>query len=126
MVLHSPAMMRRTRPRAALAGPPGLRRAGSRTTAGLLTRRGWVVLVVALGLVLGAAYLAGTLTTSGAVYVPTDTVVVHQGETLWSIATQRTAPGQDVRQTVAVITSLNQLEGVSLVAGDQLWVPPLP
>jgi len=120
MVLQSPAAMRRAQPRATLAAPSTLRRAG------LLTRRGWVALAVAVSLVLGAAYLAGTLRSSGAVYVPTDTVVVHHGETLWSIAAQRTAPGQDVRQTVALITALNQLEGVGLVAGDQLWVPPLP
>jgi len=95
-------------------------------TAGLLTRRGWAVVTLALGLVLGAAYLAGMAMSNEAVYVPTDSVVVHQGDTLWSIAEQRTTPGGDVRQTVALIKSLNQLKGVGLVAGDQLWVPYLP
>ena len=106
MVLPQPVMVRR---------PPAW-----------LTRRGWTVLAVALSLVLGAAYLAGTVRSGGAVYLPTETVVVHQGDTLWSIAAERTEPGGDVRRTVALIRELNQMEEVGLMAGDTLWVPPVP
>ena len=91
-----------------------------------LTRRGWTVLAVAICLALGVAYFAGTVRSGVQVYVPTESVVVHQGDTLWSIASARTAPGGDVRHTLALIESLNQLKGAGLVAGDLLWVPPAP
>jgi len=63
--------------------------------------------------------------TGGQVYVPSESVVVHQGDTLWSLAAERTAPGQDVRQTIQLIQRLNQLAGPGLMAGDRLWLPRL-
>ena len=92
----------------------------------VLTKRGWVVLALAVGLGLLAAYLAGTVNAGTEVFMPTELVVVHQGDTLWSIAGSRTEQGADVRHTLALIESLNQLDGAGLVAGDQLWVPTLP
>ena len=112
MVLNSPVMVR--------AHVPSVRR-----RARLLTRRGWAVVALVIILALGTAYLAGAGRSTGAVYLPTDSMVVHQGDTLWSIAAELTPKGGDVRQTIALIKSLNQLEGVGLVAGDQLWVPQL-
>ena len=106
MVLHPPVVVRRQ--------------------PAVLTRRGWAVLALAVSLGLGTAYLAGTVRSGSQVYVPTESVVVHLGDTLWSIASARTEPGGDVRATLAMIESLNQLEGVGLVAGDQLWVPATP
>ena len=97
-----------------------------RRQSAVLTRKGWAVIALAIALVLGAAYVAGTVRSGGQVYVPTESVVVHHGDTLWSIASDRTVPGGDVRSTLAMIESLNQLEGVGLVAGDQLWVPAAP
>ena len=52
-----------------------------------------------------------------------DTYVVAEGETLWSIAQAITPPSRDVRDTVATVKSMNLLESASIVAGEQLLVP---
>lgn len=53
----------------------------------------------------------------------TAVVTVAAGETLWSIAAAAAAPGEDVREVVAEIASLNSLSGSAIVAGQQLVVP---
>ncbi|HLS15512.1 MAG TPA: LysM peptidoglycan-binding domain-containing protein [Beutenbergiaceae bacterium] len=50
-------------------------------------------------------------------------VVVSQGESLWAIATSTAAPGQDVREVVEQIRTLNDLDGSTVVAGQRLSVP---
>lgn len=52
-----------------------------------------------------------------------DTYVVSQGETLWTIAQSLTPSGGDVRDTVATIKSMNVLESSTIIPGDQLVVP---
>jgi len=52
-----------------------------------------------------------------------DTYVVSQGETLWSIAQSLTPVGHDVRDTVSTITSMNMLDSVTIHPGQQLLVP---
>ena len=47
---------------------------------------------------------------------------VHQGDTLWSIASAM-APNQDPRDYVAELVSLNQLQSASLVPGQDLVLP---
>ncbi|MEN8235454.1 MAG: LysM peptidoglycan-binding domain-containing protein [Actinomycetota bacterium] len=48
---------------------------------------------------------------------------VHAGDTLWSIAAELTAPGEDVRSVVATIRDLNDLPTSMLHIGDVLEVP---
>jgi nucleoid-associated protein YgaU len=87
-----------------------------------LTRRGWAAVgLVMLGLV-AAGFSAGAATATPA-YVPTRTVVVHQGDTLWSIATALDSDGADVAETVDRIRRINGLESSALMPGDLIEVP---
>lgn len=54
-----------------------------------------------------------------------DTYTVAAGETLWSIASSMTAPGEQVRETMHEIKKLNAMSGSSLQAGAQIVVPAL-
>ncbi len=94
-----------------------------------LTRRGRVVMRLAIGL-LGSAVVATVVLLGGgaamagreAAVIPIDHHVVHSGESLWGIATQ-VAPQVDPRETVAQIVELNDLSGVQVRAGMRLAVP---
>jgi nucleoid-associated protein YgaU len=85
---------------------------------------------VALGLVTVAvavasfAGLAGSVGADGP--VPTEVYVVRSGDTLWEIAAPVTAPGDDVRATIAEIVELNDLRGAGLSVGQELRVPIAP
>ncbi|MCW2495036.1 LysM peptidoglycan-binding domain-containing protein [Jatrophihabitans sp.] len=87
-----------------------------------LTRRGVVVLSVAVGL-LAAALLAiawasapASAGGAGAAAVPAS-VTVEQGDTLWSIAA-RVAPNTDPRAEVAHLQQLNHLTDVAIMPGQ--------
>ena len=54
-----------------------------------------------------------------------DTYTVAQGETLWSIASSLTAPGEQVRETMNQLQDLNAMSGSSLRAGEQIAIPAL-
>src|SRR5437667_193748 len=58
----------------------------------------------------------------GAVYQNLTSVVVHPGQTLWSIASQA-EPTADPRIVMQQIIDLNALYGTSVVPGQRLWVP---
>ena len=58
----------------------------------------------------------------GAVYQSLTSVVVHPGQTLWSIASQA-EPTADPRIVMQQIIDLNALYGTSVVPGQRLWVP---
>ena len=93
-----------------------------------LTRRGRLVMfaaclvltLVAVVLVIGGASVA---TEEAGVAPPTRIVMVHEGDTLWSIAAARTADGQDVRDTMTRIERLNALASEIVYAGQRLRVP---
>lgn len=53
----------------------------------------------------------------------TDTYVVAQGETLWSIAQAITPSDRNVPDTVAVLKTMNVMDSSTLHIGDQLVVP---
>ncbi|HEY1133623.1 MAG TPA: LysM peptidoglycan-binding domain-containing protein [Nocardioides sp.] len=91
-----------------------------------LTRRGRIVVVVlglvamlALGVVLGSVSSASDESTAGL----TETIRVHQGDTLWDIAAERAGSGESVQDVIDEIRSLNSLATGALQAGDQLLVP---
>lgn len=52
-----------------------------------------------------------------------DTYVVAQGETLWSIAQAITPTDRNVRDTVATLKSMNVMDSSMIRSGDQLIVP---
>ena len=116
------------------AGVPGTRPAPYRNTV-RLTRRGRLVVTlmltaVCLSLVvlawLAIAARAAQATdggqSPGAVYQNLTSVVVHPGQTLWSIASQA-EPTADPRVVMQQIIELNALGGTSVVPGQRLWVP---
>lgn len=91
-----------------------------------LTHRGRVVVtLVFLGLVLAAfAVVANRSTATGTPgrAVPTRTVVVQPGDTLWSFAADIAEPGK-IREVVHEIEELNALPGPALTAGQEIALP---
>jgi Tfp pilus assembly protein FimV len=88
-----------------------------------LTRRGRIVLTLLVTGLLLAVFSLGRFS-AGAVGDPVShrTVVVHSGDTLWSIAAQA-APSADPRVTVGKIRLLNHLDGGGVQVGQQLELP---
>jgi len=99
-----------------------------------LTRRGRIVvgiLLTAVSLLLAAlawmtiaarAQAADGGLPPGAVYRNLTSVVVHPGQTLWSIASQA-EPTADPRVVMQEIVDLNALQSSSIEPGQHLWVP---
>ncbi len=127
--VHIPAQVRRSpapaarpvhRPAAPTGGRPDDR------SSVRLTRRGRVVLtLVLLGLVLGAFVMfSGQSVATGetGAPVPTRTVVVGEGDTLWQIASD-VPGGGDIREVVHQIEQLNSLPGPELTVGQEIAVP---
>jgi LysM repeat protein len=105
---------------ARLTAPAG---AASLPTPLRLTRRGMLVLGLLSVLITGALLGAASLSASAAVRVPpassASTVVVRQGDTLWSVATQ-VAPSRDPRAVVDELQRLNHLDSAALTPGQVL------
>lgn len=129
-----PAAERPVRPRPAAARPaaaptPGRERAGARAAGASeaslrLTRRGRAVLVVLALLVVLGGVVGGRAVADGpqqATEVTTHAVMA--GETLWQIAADVAAPGEDVRDVVLRLQELNGLSSASLLAGQVLLLP---
>ena len=91
-----------------------------------LTRRGrLVVTLLLLGLVLALFTVFGgysAATGEAGEQLPTRTVVVGEGDTLWAIASAVAGPGE-TREVVHEIQELNSLPGPELVEGQELAVP---
>jgi LysM repeat protein len=79
-----------------------------------------VVLVLLLATAVGAT-IAGAGAPGGEVQYATHRVTA--GDTLWDIAGEYTAPGDDVRHTVYDIKAANGLDGSIIVPGQELLVP---
>jgi hypothetical protein len=86
-----------------------------------LTRRGVVVLGLAVAMLCVALLGIAKLSAPSPVHVATSpipaTVTVLSGDTLWSIA-ERIAPRTDPRAEVVHLQELNHLSSVSLVPGQ--------
>ena len=91
-----------------------------------LTRRGrWVLTVLfllALTVVLTVFGTTSAATGEAGAPVPTRTVVVDAGDTLWGIAAEAAAPGE-VREMVHRIQELNAMSGSGVAIGQELAVP---
>ncbi|MFV0254418.1 MAG: LysM peptidoglycan-binding domain-containing protein [Beutenbergiaceae bacterium] len=90
-----------------------------------LTARGRLVIAGLMLLVATALGSAAGLAVSATADPPTavEMVTVGGGDSLWSIAAEVTAPGGDVRETMAQIVALNELQGSVLNAGQVLTIP---
>lgn len=91
-----------------------------------ITRRGRVLLVLALVSLLLAAFSFGRTATQAATEAGPrqvlPSVTVSSGDTLWILA-RRIAPGHDPREVIAQIQRLNHLDGPSVQVGQQLLLP---
>jgi hypothetical protein len=91
-----------------------------------LTRRGRLVLtllfLVALTVVLAVFGATSAATGEAGEPVPTRSVVVQPGDTLWGIAAEVAEPGQ-VREMVHRIQELNAMSGSGVAIGQELAVP---
>lgn len=89
-----------------------------------LTRRGRVV-VAALALLLAVGGVMGgrAVADSPARATEVRTYSVQSGETMWGIAVDIAAPGEDVRDVVLRLQRLNGLSDGSLTAGQVLLLP---
>jgi LysM repeat protein len=93
-----------------------------------LTRRGQLVLVLALAALLLSAFSLGSQATQAADVAGQGAVsrleqtTVQPGESLWSVA-QRIAPENDPREVIAQIQRLNGLRTAELQVGQQLLLP---
>lgn len=87
-------------------------------------RRLGVVLGLAVGVVVGS--WVGSMVSGGGDglrLAGESSVVVEQGDTLWSIAATLAGSGDDVRAVIAEIRELNGLSNASLVPGQTLVLP---
>jgi hypothetical protein len=91
-----------------------------------LTRRGRLVLTALfVGLILAVLTVFGATsaaTGEAGEPVPTRTVMVDEGDTLWGIAADVAAPGE-VREMVHRIEELNALSGAGVYVGQEIAVP---
>lgn len=55
--------------------------------------------------------------------VPVERIYVQYGDTLWDIAKDHTAPGEDVRDVMARIKKFNGLRSSAIYEGQILYVP---
>lgn len=88
-------------------------------------RRGLSFAEKAALIVLGVVLIAVTLGvgSSDAPEVPTMTVRVESGDTLWQLAQRHPVEGLTTEQTVELIVQHNQLDGATVQAGAQIAVP---
>lgn len=95
-----------------------------------LTRRGRVVVALAAALLvtLVSLLLAGVAQATNDGPSPRTArenlvqVIVRPGQSLWSVA-ESADPDQDTRAVIQQIIDLNSLNGDTVFAGQQLWVP---
>jgi hypothetical protein len=111
------------RPRAARVAPrqPGQRPGHARRPIHL-TRRGRVVVIALLALLV--AGIVATFASTGHADAPTTpgSIVVHQGDTLWSIAS-RIHPHGSPTSTMVEIERLNHMPDGTVYVGQRLLVP---
>ena len=90
-------------------------------------RRRYALRRLMVGLVL-IGIPAGVLASGGEQMEPAaassgEKVIVQPGDTIWGIAELRTPAGTDPRAFVDAIIALNDLDGGTLEAGDELELP---
>lgn len=114
------AVVRVYRPARARAVTDRLGLAGLR-----LTRRGRVVLVLLVMLLVAPVVTWGATAVASSPGAPTEVRLhaVQPGETLWGFARELVEPGEDVRHTVARLQELNEMRSGSVRVGELLVLP---
>jgi hypothetical protein len=93
-----------------------------------LTRRGRIVIGVAVVVLLAALSLVAAVSAQATSQAPAGPgrgvvqLTVQPGQSLWSVA-ESADPGADTRAVVQQIVELNSLTGSAIFAGQRLWVP---
>ena len=95
-----------------------------------LTRRGRLLVVLALVAILMAAFSLGrvasqaasTAGAGGAASVSYEQQTVQPGDSLWTVA-RRIAPHNDPREVIAQIRRINDLRSAQIQVGQQLLLP---
>ena len=95
-----------------------------------LTRRGRVVIAIAAALLVTMVSLLLAGVAQATNHGPSHRaarqnlvqVIVRPGQSLWSVA-ENAHPDQDTRAVIQQIIDLNSLNGDTVLAGQQLWVP---
>ncbi len=95
---------------------------GRLTRQGRLARTFMFFALVVTGVIVGSQAFAEGLTAPK----PIDTYTAQSGETLWGIASTLAGPGQSTRDVVDEIIVLNDLDGASIRAGEQILIPVAP
>ena len=111
-------------------GAPSARRGEAPAPPLRLTRRGRVVVTLAAALLVtvisllaaGVAQATNDGPSPRAARQNLVQVIVRPGQSLWSVA-ESADPGQDTRAVIQQIIDLNSLNGDTVFAGQQLWVP---
>ncbi|MEJ5945094.1 LysM peptidoglycan-binding domain-containing protein [Pseudokineococcus basanitobsidens] len=93
------------------------------TVSTLLLAGGVLLLAVGAASVPSPAAAARASVPDPGVVATTAEVVVLPGDTLWSLADEVAAPGEDVRDVVLEIEELNGLTSADVAVGDRLLVP---
>ncbi|MBD8079220.1 LysM peptidoglycan-binding domain-containing protein [Cellulosimicrobium arenosum] len=106
----------------------GSDRIGARPASGqhdlVLTRRGRVVIALLVAvLFLLAARVGGAVAGTGEAPQEVRVHVVQAGETFWGFASDLAAPGQDLRDVVDVLHSLNGASSSDLQVGQRILLP---
>ncbi len=87
-------------------------------------RRGRLgAIAVALSVAIGIGFLGGRASASGTHPAPAHVVVVHSGDTVWTIARGAVGPSADPRPMVQRIVARNHLADGVITAGERLVVP---
>ena len=111
---------------AAVIAPPG-RVPGPGARPVRLTRRGRALVrsVILLAVVLTAFVVTVATQADDVTPVASRSMVVSEGDTLWSIA-ERAAPGQPLSVTMAQIRTLNDMSDSTVRVGQRLLLPATP
>lgn len=107
--------------------------AAFRTTPALrLTRRGRLVLTtiavaaaVVLALVFAMTAMTPTATAGASSQVSYVSVTVHEGDNLWTIASQHAPASMDVRDYILLVEEINGLQNGVVHPGSSLSLPVL-
>jgi len=79
--------------------------------------------IVIISIVVLAVFLLASAVQANGAPETTIDYEVEAGDTLWSIAEHHARPDGDVRHTIGVIRSLNEIDGTMIYAGDVLELP---
>ena len=88
-----------------------------------LRRQRSVALIIVMVFVVMAAHVAFSKTSSEEVGRSVVSVVVKEGDTLWSIAKEYKPQGYDIRKYVYEVSANNGIKDGNIICGQTIFVP---